>query len=68
MSDTAPPETIAPPVLSDAPPSSAGRSSPGPSGPVEQPPTAIPDEVKERLDKIVYSEVSCYSFSLARAQ
>lgn len=65
MSDTALPEPTALPVhSSDAPPSSAGRSSPGPSGPVDQPPAVIPDEVKERLDKIVYSEVSCYQLQL----
>lgn len=65
MSDTALPEPAALPVLSDAPPSSAGRSSPGPSGPVDQPRAAtIPDELKERLDKVVYSEVSCHEIQL----
>lgn len=58
MSDTPLADPAALPV-SDAPPSSAGHSSPGPPGPVDQPPAAIQDEVKERLDKIVYSEVSC---------
>lgn len=67
MSDTALPEPVAPLGVSDAPPS-VGRSSPGPTGPVEQPQTAVPDELKERLDKIVYSEVSFMSLSLELAQ
>lgn len=64
MSDTALPEGTALPTPSlrdpDAPPSSAGRSSLGASGP-DQPPqetTAIPDEIKARLDTVVHSEVS----------
>ncbi|KAJ5692172.1 hypothetical protein N7462_001595, partial [Penicillium macrosclerotiorum] len=57
MSDnTALPEPTALPVLSDAPPSSAGRSD-GHSGPVDQPPAVIPDELKPRLDKVIYSEI-----------
>ncbi|KAJ5624602.1 hypothetical protein N7510_000911 [Penicillium lagena] len=63
MSDTAPPEGTALPTLSaldpDAPPSSAGRSSVGASGP-DPPPqetTAIPEEIRARLDKVIYSEL-----------
>ncbi|KAJ5152961.1 uncharacterized protein N7482_009439 [Penicillium canariense] len=58
MSDTAPPEPTALPALSDAPPSSAGRSSAGYSGAVDQQPqAAISDELKARLDKVIYSEI-----------
>ena len=58
MSDTALPEPTALPALSDAPPSSAGRSSG--TGAVDQPPpqASISDELKARLDKVIYSEVS----------
>jgi hypothetical protein len=58
MSDTALHEPTALPALSDAPPSSAGRSSG--TGAVDQPPpqAAISDELKARLDKVIYSEVS----------
>lgn len=66
MSDTAPPEPAALPVHSDAPPSSAGRSSL--DGPIDQPQAAVSDELKERLDKIVYSEVSCHEAQLGVAQ
>jgi hypothetical protein len=56
MSDSALHEPALP-QLSDAPPSSAGRSSPGhPGG--EQPHEAISDELKARLDKVIYSDVS----------
>ncbi|KAJ5594462.1 uncharacterized protein N7459_000670 [Penicillium hispanicum] len=57
MSDTALPEPTALPALSDAPPSSAGRSSAGHSGAVDQPPAAISDELRARLDKVIYSEI-----------
>ena len=57
MSDTTLPEPTALPVLGDVPPSSAGRSS-GHSAPVDQPPAPITDELKARLDKVIYSEVS----------
>jgi hypothetical protein len=59
MSDTALSEPTALPALSDAPPSSAGRSS-GTAAPLDQPPpqAAISDELKARLDKVLYSEVS----------
>lgn len=58
MSDTALPEPSALPALSDAPPSSAGRSS-GMAAVDQQPPQpAISDELKARLDKVIYSEVS----------
>lgn len=69
MSDTALPELAAPPGLSDAPPS-VGRSSPVPTGPgpVEQPQTGVSDELKERLDKIVYSEVCFHELELELAQ
>ena len=55
MSDSALPEPTALPNLSDAPPSSSGRES-AHSGAVDQ--TAIPDELKARLDKVTHSEVS----------
>lgn len=58
MSDTALPDSTPPLGVSDAPPS-VGRSSPPPAA-LEQPQTAISDELKERLDRIVYSEVSFY--------
>jgi len=54
MSDTALPEPMALPHLSDAPPSSSGHES-AHSRPVDQ---AIPDELKVRLDTITHSEVS----------
>ncbi|KAJ5118622.1 hypothetical protein N7476_010978 [Penicillium atrosanguineum] len=54
MSDSALPEPTALPHLSDAPPSSSGRES-AHSGTVDQ--TAIPDELKARLDKITHSEI-----------
>ncbi|KAJ5114677.1 hypothetical protein NUU61_000436 [Penicillium alfredii] len=57
MSDSALPEPTALPVLSDAPPSSAGRSSIGHSGAVEPPQESISDELKARLDKIIYSDI-----------
>ncbi|CAL5866524.1 uncharacterized protein PFLUO_LOCUS733 [Penicillium psychrofluorescens] len=67
MSDTALPEGTALPTPSlrdpDAPPSSAGRSSLGASGP-DQPPqetTAIPDEIKARLDTVVHSEIGVFT-------
>lgn len=43
----------------DAPPLSAGRSSAGQSGGVDAHPVPPPisDEVKARLDKVVYSDV-----------
>ncbi|KAJ5460146.1 uncharacterized protein N7458_001698 [Penicillium daleae] len=58
MSDTALSEPTALPALSDAPPSSAGRSS-GTAAPLDQPPpqAAISDELKARLDKVLYSEI-----------
>ncbi|KAJ5766514.1 uncharacterized protein N7511_004130 [Penicillium nucicola] len=55
MSDTALHEPALP-HLSDAPPSSAGRSSPGHTG-GEQPHEAISDELKARLDKVIYSDI-----------
>ncbi|KAJ5937389.1 hypothetical protein N7454_004689 [Penicillium verhagenii] len=61
MSDSALPESTptALPILGDAPPSSAGRSSGyGHEAPAEQPPAVISDELKARLNKIIYSEVS----------
>ncbi|KAJ5668025.1 uncharacterized protein N7477_006595 [Penicillium maclennaniae] len=54
MSDSALPEPTALPNLSDAPPSSSGRES-AHSGAVDQ--TAIPDELKARLDKVTHSEI-----------
>ncbi|KAJ5930662.1 hypothetical protein N7466_006155 [Penicillium verhagenii] len=60
MSDSALPESTptALPILGDAPPSSAGRSSGyGHEAPTEQPPAVISDELKARLDKIIYSEI-----------
>lgn len=61
MSDAALAEPTAPSALSDAPPSSAGRSS-GTAAPSDQPPpqAAISDELKARLDKVIYSEVSSH--------
>ncbi|KAJ5110920.1 hypothetical protein N7532_001455 [Penicillium argentinense] len=54
MSDTALPEPTTLPAHSDAPPSSAGReSAPGD----HQPQAAVSDELKARLDKVVYSEI-----------
>ncbi|KAJ5632914.1 hypothetical protein N7490_009253 [Penicillium lividum] len=62
MSDPVPPEPVALPTLGDAPPSSAGRSSAHvPEAPVEQP--VISDELKARLDKVIYSEVNWYHYS-----
>ncbi|KAJ5772163.1 hypothetical protein N7520_002692 [Penicillium odoratum] len=56
MSDPVPPEPVALPTLGDAPPSSAGRSSAHVhEAPVEQP--VISDELKARLDKVIYSEI-----------
>ncbi|KAJ5710818.1 hypothetical protein N7488_004974 [Penicillium malachiteum] len=55
MADSVLPEpTIS--TLSDAPPSSAGRSS-GHSAPVEQPPAVVSGELKARLDQVIYSEI-----------
>ncbi|KAJ5162354.1 hypothetical protein N7492_007746 [Penicillium capsulatum] len=54
MSDSALPEPTALPIQGDAPPSSAGRSSPG-HAPDQQP--AISDELRARLDKVMYSEI-----------
>jgi hypothetical protein len=59
MSDQAIHESTAIPTLSDAPPSSAGRSSPSHGGEQTQPThEAISDELKARLDKVIYSDVS----------
>lgn len=59
MSDQALHESTAIPTLSDAPPSSAGRSSPSHGGEPTQPThEAISDELKARLDKVIYSDVS----------
>jgi hypothetical protein len=59
MSDTALSEPTALPALSDAPPSSAGRSSGTAAVDQSHPPqAAISDELKARLDKVLYSEVS----------
>lgn len=57
MSETPLQEPTALPIVGDAPPSSAGRSSPGPPAPGDQPP-AVSDELRARLDKVMYSEVS----------
>lgn len=58
MSDQALHESTAIPTLSDAPPLSAGRSSPSHGGEQTQPThEAISDELKARLDKVIYSDV-----------
>ncbi|KAJ5816792.1 hypothetical protein N7447_009025 [Penicillium robsamsonii] len=57
MSDQALHESAAPPTLSDAPPSSAGRSSPSHGGEQIQVHEAISDELKARLDKVIYSDI-----------
>ena len=57
MSDTALHEPALP-QLSDAPPSSAGRSSPATPGGEQPHEEAISDELKARLDKVIYSDVS----------
>lgn len=62
MSDPALHESTAIPTLSDAPPTSAGRSSPSHGGEPAQPThEAISDELKARLDKVIYSDVSRHS-------
>lgn len=62
MSDTTLPEPSALAALPDAPPSSAGRSS-GMAAVDQQPPQpAISDELKARLDKVIYSEVSANDY------
>lgn len=62
MSDQALHESTAIPTLSDVPPSSAGRSSPSHGGEPAQPThEAISDELKARLDKVIYSDVSRHS-------
>lgn len=65
MSDYALHDSTAIPTLSDAPPSSAGRSS---HGAEQTQPTheAISDELKARLDKVIYSDVSRRSQFTAR--
>lgn len=51
----------------DAPPSSAGRSSPSHGGEQTQPThEAISDELKARLDKVIYSDVSRHKESTFR--
>ncbi|OQE16827.1 hypothetical protein PENFLA_c026G08460 [Penicillium flavigenum] len=57
MSDQALHESTAIPTLSDAPPPSAGRSSPSHGGEQTQPNEAISDELKARLDKVIYSDI-----------
>ncbi|KAJ5395512.1 uncharacterized protein N7487_009815 [Penicillium crustosum] len=58
MSDHALHESTAIPTLADAPPSSAGRSSPSHGGEPTQPThEAISDELKARLDKVIYSDI-----------
>ncbi|KAJ5652386.1 hypothetical protein N7507_009812 [Penicillium longicatenatum] len=57
MSDSALPEPTALPTLGDVPPSSAGRSSGHAQETPEQPPAVISDELKARLDKVIYSEI-----------
>ncbi|KAJ9490137.1 hypothetical protein VN97_g3120 [Penicillium thymicola] len=58
MSDQALHESTAIPTLSDAPPLSAGRSSPSHGGEPAQPThEAISDELKARLDKVIYSDI-----------
>jgi hypothetical protein len=57
MSDLALQEPTALPTLSDAAPSSAGRSSPSHGVEPTQTQDAISDELKTRLDKIIYSDV-----------
>ncbi|EPS26662.1 hypothetical protein POX_g09036 [Penicillium oxalicum] len=60
MADSTPMDTNVPPMLSEPPPSSGGHSS---GSAVEQPPShsqpqpAISDELKARLDKVIYSEI-----------
>ncbi|KAJ6087033.1 hypothetical protein N7467_005947 [Penicillium canescens] len=56
MSDTALHEPALP-QLSDAPPSSAGRSSPGHPRAEQPHEEAISDELKARLDKVIYSDI-----------
>lgn len=55
MSDLALHESTALPTLSDAPPSGTGRSSP--SHGVEQTHDPVSDELKARLDRVIYSDV-----------
>jgi hypothetical protein len=57
MSDTALQDPALPTY--DAPPSSAGRSSPH-GVEQTQAPEPISDELKARLDKVIYSDVSIY--------
>ncbi|KAF7717273.1 Uncharacterized protein PECH_007551 [Penicillium ucsense] len=64
MSDPTPLDTSAPPGSSDLPPNSAGRSSgsaadqpPSQAQPQSQPVAAMSDELKARLDKVIYSEI-----------
>ena len=65
MSDQALHESTAIPTLSDVPPS-AGRSSPSHGGEQAQPNEAISDELKARLDKVIYSDVSGNRHCIAR--
>ncbi|KAJ5463484.1 hypothetical protein N7475_008428 [Penicillium sp. IBT 31633x] len=55
MSDLALHESTALPTLSDAPPSGTGRSSP--SHGVEQTHDPVSDELKARLDRVIYSDI-----------
>ncbi|KAG0154391.1 hypothetical protein PDIDSM_1771 [Penicillium digitatum] len=58
MSDHTLRESTAIPTLSDAPSSSAGRSSPSHGAEQTQPThEAISDELKARLDKVLYSDI-----------
>ena len=58
MSDQALPESAVLPTLPDASPSSAGHSSPSHGGEQTQAQEVISDELKARLDKVIYSDVS----------